>query len=130
MKRAYKIILTPEESGYTAFIPDFDCGTQGENLADVICMARDAIGMMGITLQDTGKEIPEPGAAECTAEEWQLITFVDVDFTEYRKKHENRKIKKTLTIASWLNEKAENEGINFSRTLEEALLEKLGLESK
>ena len=39
-----------------------------------------------------------------------------------------KKIKKTLTISSWLNEVAENENINFSQTLEEALKQKLHLE--
>ena len=130
MRKAYKVILTPEANGFTAYIPDFDCGTQGKDLADVIYMVRDAIGMMGITLQDTGKKIPNPGEAECAAEEWQIVTYVDVDFAEYRKRYENRKIKKTLTISSWLNDLAERENINFSRLLEEALMEKMGVESK
>lgn len=56
-----------------------------------------------------------------------MDTYVDVDFMEYKKKHDNRKVKKTLTIPSWLNEAAENENINFSRTLEEALLNKLSI---
>lgn len=129
MRKAYQIILTPEENGYTVFVPDFDCGTQGTDLADAMYMARDVIGIMGITLQDIGKEIPEPGIAECVAEADDIVTYVDVDFDAYRRKHDNRKVKKTLTIPSWLNEQAENAHINFSRTLEEALLDKLEIES-
>jgi len=34
-------------------------------------------------------------------------------------------IKKTLTIPSWLNEMAESNHINFSKVLQEALMEKL-----
>ena len=52
---------------------------------------------------------------------------MDVDFNEYRKKLATKRIKKTLTIPSWLNEKAEAENINFSRLLEEALLNKLNI---
>lgn len=130
MRKAYKIILTPEEQGYTVFIPDFESGTQGKDLADALYMARDAIGLMGITMQDMGKAIPEPGTVKCEAEAEEIETYVDVDFREYRKKQDNKKVKKTLSIPSWLNEAAENEHINFSRTLEEALISKLGLESK
>lgn len=130
MRKAYKIILTPEEKGYTVFVPDFDTGTQGSDLADAMYMARDVIGIMGITLQDMGKEIPEPGTAECIAEDGEIVTYVDVDFTEYRRRHDNKKVRKSLTIPSWLNEQAESAHINFSRTLEEALREKLEVESR
>lgn len=131
MREAYKIVLTPETDGsYTVFVPDFNCGTQGKNLADAMYMARDVIGIMGITRQDMGKEIPAPGSAECTAEANDIVTYVDVDFAEYRRKHDNKKVKKTLTIPSWLNEQAEMAHINFSRTLEEALRSKLEIESR
>lgn len=131
MREAYKIVLTPEENGsYTVFVPDFDSGTQGENLADAMYMARDLIGIMGITLQDMGKDIPAPGTAECVAEANEIVTYVDVDFAEYRRKNDNKKVKKTLTIPSWLNEQAEMAHINFSRTLEEALRSKLEMESR
>lgn len=131
MREAYKIVLTPEENGsYTVFVPDFDRWTQGENLADAMYMARDLIGIMGITLQDMGKDIPAPGTAECIAEANEIVTYVDVDFAEYRRKNDNKKVKKTLTIPSWLNEQAEMAHINFSRTLEEALRSKLEMESR
>ena len=95
MRKAYKIILTPEERGYTVFIPDFESGTQGKDLADALYMARDAIGFMGITMQDMGKAIPEPGTVKCEAEAEEIETYVDVDFREYRKKQDNKKVKKT-----------------------------------
>lgn len=91
MREAYKIILTPEENGsYTVFVPDFDSRTQGKSIADAMYMARDMIGIMGITLQDMGKDIPIPGTAECSPEENEIVTYVDVDFAEYRRKHDNK----------------------------------------
>ena len=38
----------------------------------------------------------------------------------------SRSVKKTLTIPAWLNERARAQGINFSKTLHDALLEKIG----
>lgn len=133
MRKAYKIILIPEENElhpYTVFIPDFNTYTEGDDIADAIYMARDSIGLMGITMQDDGESIPEPDTAEYTLEADSIVTYVDVDFAEYRRKHENKKVKKTLTISSWLNEAAEQAHINFSRTLEEALKDKLEIESR
>ena len=133
MRKAYKIILIPEENqphDYTVFIPDFGTYTEGDSIADALYMARDAIGLMGITMQDDGEAIPEPGTAEYALEPGQTETYVDVDFKEYRKRHDNKKVKKTLSIPSWLNEAAESDGINFSRVLEEALRERLQMESR
>lgn len=128
MRTAYKIILHPEEKGYTVFIPDFDIGTEGADIADAIYMARDAIGLTGTTQEDLGNPIPAPDTVDYSLKDSEFATYVDIDFIEYRKKHAAKKIKKTLTISSWLNEVAENENINFSQTLEEALKQKLHLE--
>lgn len=89
MRTAYRIVLTLETDGsYTVFVPDFDSMTQGESLADAMYMARDMIGITGITLQDIGQPIPEPGSAECVADPHDTVTYVDVDFDEYRRKEE------------------------------------------
>lgn len=129
MRKAYKIILTPDDQGYVVTVPDFNCNTEGDDIAEALFMARDVIGLMGITLEDMGKDIPEPDTTEFTSEAGDIVTYVDVDFIEYRKKVANKKVKKTLTIPSWLNEKAEAAHINFSRALEEALINKLETES-
>ena len=81
-------------------------------------MARDVIGLIGITLEDKGEQLPEPNSATVKKEfESDIITLVDVDFSEYRKRHDNRAVKKNCTIPYWLSCKAEKEGINFSKVL-------------
>ena len=54
-----------------------------------------------------------------------ILTLVDVDMIDYRKKHDNRTVKKNCTIPYYLNVEAEKVGINFSRLLQEALKQKL-----
>jgi hypothetical protein len=39
--------------------------------------------------------------------------------------YEEKPVKKTLTIPSWLNIAAERKNINFSATLKDALIEKI-----
>ena len=61
-------------------------------------MAKDAIGLMGIDMEDDGKELPKPGSVNISSNKEDIVTPVDVDFTEYRKKVDNRSVKKNCTI--------------------------------
>ena len=83
-KEAYPIILSPDDDGYEVYSPDFDIYTQGSNIAEAIYMARDAISLVGVTLQDQGKDLPLPSDVskiECKKD--AITTFVDVDFDKY-----------------------------------------------
>lgn len=126
MKAAYPIIISRHEDDYVVYIPDFDANTEGKDIADAIAMARDAIGMTGCYLEDEGKTLPDPSDILMVEhKETDIVTLVDVDFTEYRRKHDQRTIRKNLTIPSWLNVEAEKAGINFSKVLQEALIDRL-----
>ena len=127
MVKVYPVILSKDEEGYIVRIPDFKSVTEGRDLGDAIFMARDAIGLLGIELEDEGKELPEPYSRTVKKEEGDIETLVDVDFTEYRMRHDNRTVKKNCTIPYYLNAEAEKRGFNFSKILQEALAEKLGL---
>ncbi len=129
MKRVYPAIFTPDKNWYIVDIPDFNITTQGEGIADSIDMARDAINLMGMNWEDEGKAIPQASAIESfNLEKGQFCTLIDCDFNEYRKLHDNRAVKKNCTLPSWLNKKAEEAHINFSKVLQEALIEKLDLQ--
>lgn len=129
MLKAYPIILKPSnDGGFIVDIPSFDISTQGEDITECITMARDAIGLMGIDMEDDDKEIPEPIKVDSSAlNNDDIVTFVDVDFAAYR---ENSKaVKKNCTIPGWLNKKAEKAGVNFSKVLQDALIDLLDVKS-
>ncbi len=127
MKYVYPIVLTKEDDGYYVRVPDFDASTQGEDLANAIEMARDLIGLMAIDFEEDKKEIPMPNSAKFEKEQDDIVTLVDVDFLEYKKKHSNKMVRKNLTIPYWLNVEAEKAGINFSQVLQVALKERLNV---
>ena len=128
MKQAYPIIITKDTDFYVVSIPDFQIGTQGETLAEAMEMARDAIGMCGCYMQDEKKDIPMPSAMESvTKNTVDILSLVDVDFDEYRRKHEMRTVRKNVSIPSWLNEEAESANINFSALLQKAIKSELHL---
>ena len=52
-----------------------------------------------------------------------ILTLVDVDFSEYRRKIDQKSVRKNVTLPSWLNWEAEQAGLNVSRVLQEALME-------
>lgn len=53
------------------------------------------------------------------------INMVSVDVSEYAKEHFEKSVRKTLSIPEWLNNAAQEKKINFSKTLQEALIEKI-----
>lgn len=125
-KGAYPVILKRTDDGYFVKIPDFDSSTQGDSIADAMEMARDVIGLLGIDLEDDRKEIPEPNSATFEAEKDDILTLVDVDFTEYRKRVDQRAVKKNCTIPYWMSIEADKAGVNYSRVLQDALVKILG----
>lgn len=129
MKAAYPIILSQGKDYIIVFVPDFKINTQGTDITDAIEMARDAIGLMGIDMEDEKESIPEPSSLLKIAKENEsdIVTLVDVDFAEYRRKNDMRAVKKNCTIPSWLNFEAEKAGVNFSAVLQSALKQELNL---
>lgn len=130
MKMCYPIILTElDEGGYLVYVPDMQINTAGTNLSNAIDMARDAICLMAVDMQEDGKQIPP--ASEISAitsdEEGAIITLVDVDVAAYKRMLDKRSVRKNVTIPSWLNEAAEAKHINFSAVLQSALMEQLNI---
>lgn len=130
MTQVYPIILTPVEDGYVVTVPDFDINTQGKDYAEAMYMARDAICLTGIVMEDNGQEMPKPSCpADVRLEgEHDVVALIDVDFAAYRRREDMRAVKKNCTIPSWLNYAAEQAGINFSNLLAEAIKQKLHLQ--
>ena len=137
MKRIYPVIFTQTNDGILIEVPDMDILTEASHMTDAIEMARDAIGLKGIALEDSGQEIPQASAITQIRPETgtfyeageSYTSWVDIDYSAYRKMVDNRVIKKSISIPSWLNTKAESAGINFSKTLQDALIELLDVKS-
>lgn len=124
-KYSYPAIFTPEENGaYSVFFPDFEsCYTCGDDLADSIYMAEDALAFTIYSLQKENKPLPVPSnPAAITTSEGEFVNYVACDTLEYCKRNNSRSVKKTLTIPEWLNEAATQMNVNFSQVLQDALL--------
>ena len=138
MKNAYPVFIAEYNTDYLVYVPDLEIYTEGKDIPDAMAMARDAIGLAGISYEDTNQTLPKASSLQAALEKAKknteifdytqgICTLVDVDFTEYRKRLQNRSVKKNCTIPYWLNVEAEKQGINFSKLLQDALIATLGL---
>ena len=135
MKKVYPVILTQAEDCILIEVPDLEILTQGKDLADAIEMARDAIGLTIITMQDKGRDIPIPSieaninmkAATFAEDGVNMMALVDIDVDAYRRKYDNKTVRRNVTLPNWLNKEAEKAHLNVSRVLQEALMLKLGV---
>ena len=130
MRYVYPAVLTPDSGGgYTVVFPDLPgCVTEGDNLAEALYMASDAMALWLYSTEDHKETIPVPSEIDRVAvEPGESVTLVMADVGAYRRAVGTFAVKKTLTIPSWLNDRAEAAKINFSQVLQEALLQRLGI---
>lgn len=127
MKAAYPIVMSQGAEYIIVYVPDFDINTQGTDYADAIEMARDAIGLMGIDMEDEKEQIPCPSDMSAISKEHaeDIITLVDVNFADYRRKNDLRTVRRNVSLPSWLNAEAEKAGVNVSAILQAALKREL-----
>ncbi len=130
MKLAYPAFFYEEEEGFSVVFPDLPgCVTQGDTIEEAMEMAADAAaGWLLITLEE-GEDLPKASKVEKIKFENEnrkgFMSYVLIDLGAFSEKYSEKKyVKKTLTLPYWLNEIAERKGLNFSKTLQEALIRK------
>ena len=90
-------------------------------------MARDVIGLKGICLEDMGEKIPKASKeidikkGEFYKEGKSVISYVDVDFDDYRRKVDNKMVRRNVTLPNWMDRVAEKQHINVSKVLQDAI---------
>lgn len=131
MTYLYFALFTQNSNGQIEVtFPDFEpyVATFGESIADALHMAHDALEGYLLTAEDGHDELPRPASPKAIGHDKdQLLVPIEVDTKIAREREENRSIKKTLTIPRYLNDLGNQNHINFSATLTDALKQKLGV---
>lgn len=128
MIKVYPAIFETDPVGYGIYFPDVEGAiTQGNDLDDGLEMASDALGIQLAWNIENQMPLPAPTPINDLQinKETQFATLVAVDLADYLK--DTKADKKTIKIPHWLNVRAEKEGVNFSKTMTNALMEKLGV---
>lgn len=121
MKYAYPVILYPDDGKIGVTVPDLPgCHTFGDDKADALFMAKDAIEMWLWNAENEKLPIPTPSESLPTKSN-EILTLIAADTDEWRRANDTRAVKKTLTIPSWLNSQAEKANAPFSQILQQGL---------
>ena len=134
MVAIYPVIFTAthdKNDTYLIDIPDLNGLTEGYGLEDAYKMARDYIGCAG--LEKTDSDMPKASSikdidaskGEFADAGESFVSLVDLDLDAYRRKVNNRAVRRNVSLPAWLNEAADAAHINISRVLQDALMEKL-----
>ncbi|MBQ3028112.1 MAG: type II toxin-antitoxin system HicB family antitoxin [Lachnospiraceae bacterium] len=128
MKLIYPAIFTPciEKEGYTVSIPDLPgCVTEGDSLLHAIEMGIDAASGWILGELEDGNPIPQPTPRGHILTDYNcFINDLVLDIDAYAEKYGEKAVRKNITIPAWLNTYGEKNHINFSKVLQDALLEK------
>lgn len=138
MKNVYPVLFTKADDCILIEVPDFDILTEGNDMNDAIEMARDAIELKCVEMEDLNMKIPNPSKLEninvnegtFSDDGKTVVSFVDIDSIIYRKKIDTKTVRRNVALPNWLNYEAEKSGINVSRILQEALMKTLKLENR
>lgn len=125
---SYPAIFSLEgEGGYSVRFPDLEgCYTCGGSMTEALMMGEDVLAFTLYDYEREGRTLPMPSPlSSIPLKEGEFVNYIACDTIEYRKRQNKRIVKKTLTIPEWLNEAAIARNLNFSQTLQEALIAKI-----
>lgn len=129
MKLIYPAILTPFSDGSGGYVVEFPdlpgCVTEGKNLIESFEMGVDAASGWVLDELEDGNKIP--AASDITKIQPPAGSFVNLfvlDMESYSEKYGSQSIRTNVTIPAWLKTFGEKQNLNFSKVLQDALLEK------
>ena len=117
-------IFTPNpRGGYIVKVPSVPgCVSAGATLEKAMQMIKDALCGCLCVLEDNGSSPPVsvlPNDLQLGADEF--IALIEADTAKYRSEHDNRAVRRNVSLPAWLNAKAEQANVNCSQLLQEAL---------
>jgi len=124
------VFETGEGSGFSVYFPDVPgCVSCGDNFDHTLQMAKEALALHVFGMEKDGEALPERTDVISDIGAGDMVVPVTVYPDMVKDEINNRREKTTVTIPHWLKSAAEAEGLNYSRLLETAIKETLGIAS-
>jgi len=123
----FPAIFDYADDGISVEFPDLPgCLSCAGSDEEALHNAKEALRGWLLVSEESSNDMPRPTPLkDIPLHDNQKAVLIDVCLAIYRDAFKNRAVKKTLTIPYWLNERAEQENINFSYVLQNALKEQL-----
>ncbi|TEB05872.1 hypothetical protein Psch_02914 [Pelotomaculum schinkii] len=127
----YPAIFDYADDGISIEFPDLPgCLPCAQDTEEALKNAKEALGLHLYGMERDKDMIPEPTPVnKLKAKKNQVVVLVEIWMPTIRDAIENRSVKKTLTIPKWLNDLAEENKVNFSHVLQDALKNHLGVKA-
>lgn len=125
----YIAVFAYYHSGISITFPDLPgCVSHGDSEEEAMSCAKEALALHMWGIEQDEDPVPEPsGLRGLDLHENEVAVLIEVFMPPFREKQNSRFVKKTLSIPYWLNAEAENRGVNFSKVLQRALMDQLGV---
>lgn len=125
----FPAVFDVSDDGISIEFPNLPgCLPCADTIEDAVKNAKEALMLHIFGMEEDNEEIPSPTPfTQIKYENNQILMLVEAYMPPFREKQKNKFVKKTLTIPSWLNDKAIENNINFSAVLREALENRLDI---
>ena len=128
----YLAVIEPNGKGqYGVYFPDLPgCASFGKTYEEAFKNAHEALSLHLYGMNEDNDIIPDPTDISTWSKddiEGNVIAPISVNPELFKRQMESKRVKINCTIPLWLKNAGEEAGINFSRLLEKAAEEELGM---
>ncbi|MCL1941699.1 MAG: type II toxin-antitoxin system HicB family antitoxin [Synergistaceae bacterium] len=121
--------------GIGVVFPDLPgCVSRGENENDALRMGKEALSLHLWGMEQDGDEIPEPTPIhDLNYEEYKesgvhlAVVLIEVWMALFREEMNNKSVTRAVTLPQWLDMRAKEAGLSYSKTLQDGLMDRLEL---
>ena len=129
MKYVYPALFVVEDDGIIVTFPDLDdTFTDGATMQEAFENAEDVLNLMLWNREEEKEVIPPPSSPEqVSVPQGTTLAMIKADTLAYRKLHDTKTIRRSITIPSWLDTLARERNINFSQLMQNAIRRECGI---
>ena len=111
MKKLYPVIFTQVENSVLIEVPDLKILTEGRDIENAIDMARDAISIAIVSMEDNNESVPIPSTIEDVdvtkgtfADAGKsFVSLIDANIEEYRRKVDTTPVRRNVSLPNPLS---------------------------
>ena len=121
MQYIYPALFKTNDDGIIVTFPDLeDTFTDGETMQEAFENAEDVLNLMLWNREEENATIPPPSTPE-------KILVPRGATLAYRKQHDQKTIRRSVTLPRWLDSIAREHNINFSQLMQNAIRRECGI---
>ena len=130
MKYVYPALFAKEDESILVTFPDLeDTFTDGATMQEAFDNAEDVLNLMLWNREEENADIPLPSSPEeIIVPQGTMLVMIKADTLAYRKLHDQKTIRRSITLPSWLDTIAREHNINFSQLMQNAIRRECGIE--